>query len=70
MQFKLLTVMAVLASTATANYNATGTGGYIPTSAGGLSPTMTPFQGVAAPSTQFAGSALGFVVAAGVALML
>ena len=69
MQLKLL-IITVLTSTAAANYNATGTGGYIPTSTRGLSPIMTaPSQGAAAPSTQFPGSALGFVVAAGVALV-
>ena len=68
MQLKLL-IITVLTSTAAANYNATGTGGYIPTSTGGLSPIMTSFEGAAAPSTRLPGSALGFVVAAGVALV-
>jgi len=68
MQLKLL-IITVFTSTAAANYNATSTGGYIPTSTSGLSPIMTSFQGAAAPSTQLPGSALAFVVAAGVALV-
>ncbi|OCK82850.1 hypothetical protein K432DRAFT_380029 [Lepidopterella palustris CBS 459.81] len=70
MQFSLLTIATVLASTAAASYNATGTYGYHPTGTGGISPSITPFQGAAAPSTQLTGSVLGFAVAAGVALML
>ncbi|KAF2499512.1 hypothetical protein BU16DRAFT_523993 [Lophium mytilinum] len=82
MQFSILAIAAVLASTASAAYyprHATGyPTGIFPTATGvyptgtGVAPTATlpAFTGAAEPASQVAGSALGFVVAAGFVLMI
>jgi hypothetical protein len=82
MQFNILAIAAALAATASAHYyptasyyptgGPTATTGY-PSGTGAPTPTPTstlpPFEGAAVPNTQVAGSALGFVVAAGFALV-
>ncbi|KAF2810287.1 uncharacterized protein BDZ99DRAFT_570880 [Mytilinidion resinicola] len=82
MQFSILAVAAVLASTASAAYYPRSATGYptgiFPTATGvyptgtGATPTATQpvFTGAADPHAQVAGSALGFVVAAGFALII
>ncbi|KAH7069528.1 hypothetical protein FB567DRAFT_598835 [Paraphoma chrysanthemicola] len=73
MQFSI--IIAALAATATAvtvPYNGTST--YYPTGTGTGVPSKptsaTPFTGGAAVPTHMAGSALGLVLAGGVAMML
>ncbi|KAF2034559.1 hypothetical protein EK21DRAFT_107693 [Setomelanomma holmii] len=74
MQFSMISLVAALTATATAvNVPYNGTSTYYPTGTGTGVPSKptsaTPFTGAAAVPTQFAGSALGLVVAGGVALM-
>lgn len=77
MQFSIIALAAALASTATAVYVPNnGTTAYYPTGTGTGVPTgptatssLASFTGAAAP-TQVAGSALGLVVAAGVAFIV
>ncbi|KAF1942728.1 hypothetical protein EJ02DRAFT_433770 [Clathrospora elynae] len=83
MQFSIISIVAALAATATAVYapvNGTSAA-YYPTGTGSLptsgtaaptkKPTATlPFTGAASMPTHMAGSALGLVVAGGVALLL
>ena len=82
MQFSIISLVATLAATASAvtiPVNGTSTA-YYPTGTVSLRPTGTaaparptsqlPFTGAAAVPTHMAGSALGLVVAGGVALML
>jgi hypothetical protein len=76
MQFSLLTLVAALAATASANYNGTtyyptgtGTGSMKPTGTG-VHPTTSmppPFTGAATMPT--GGAALGLIVAGGVAMV-
>lgn len=81
MQFSVISLVAALATTASAAYapvNGT-TAAYFPTGTGSMKPTGTaapskptsqlPFTGAAAMPTNMAGSALGLVVAGGVALV-
>ena len=81
MQFSMITVAAALAATVSAQYpitngtsSAVGTVTVRPSISGTGAPTrptsQVPFTGAAAMPTAMAGSALGLVVAGGVALML
>lgn len=82
MQFSIISLVAALAATATATYSVNGTSAYYPTGTGAATtvsasgtgsvpkPTSAiPFTGAASMPTHMAGSALGLVVAGGVALM-
>ncbi|OAL49121.1 hypothetical protein IQ07DRAFT_588465 [Pyrenochaeta sp. DS3sAY3a] len=79
MQFSIVSLVAFLAATATAFPGNGTTSAYYPTGTGSLKPSGTaaptqptsqiPFTGAASVPTHMAGSALGLVVAGGVALM-
>jgi hypothetical protein len=82
MQFSIVAIVAALAATSTATYlpiNGTSTAVYYPSgtvsikaTGTGVMPTKStvPFTGAASMPTGMTGSALGLVVAGGVALML
>ncbi|KAF1829763.1 hypothetical protein BDW02DRAFT_602283 [Decorospora gaudefroyi] len=77
MQFSIISIVAALAATATAAHvPVNGTSAYYPTGTGTAAPTVMPtsstlpFTGGASMPTHWAGSALGLVVAGGVALVL
>ena len=80
MQFSIISIVAALAATATASYLPTNgtSAAYYPTGTGSnpsgtAAPTkptsQLPFTGAAAMPTQMAGSAMGLVIAGGVALV-
>jgi hypothetical protein len=82
MQFSVISLVAVLAATASAAYTPiNGTSPVYPTGTGAAKPSLTGtaapvkptsailFTGAAARPVQVAGSALGFIVAGGVALV-
>ncbi|KAF1845969.1 uncharacterized protein K460DRAFT_366817 [Cucurbitaria berberidis CBS 394.84] len=80
MQFSIVAIVAALAATTTANYVAapangttpypTGTGSVKPSGSTAPTKSQLPFTGAASVPTHMAGSALGLVVAGGVAMML